>query len=140
MGKNEGREQEKVNTIVGGGATFRGHAHIEGNMWIEGTLYGDVVCSNTLTVAEGGHVDANVRARDIVIGGTVRGDIHGENRVTLQSSARLQGELSAMVLIVEEGAALQADCGIGKDEVPFPLPALQASRGFSARYPSGGSG
>ena len=121
MKKDQAYEHEEVHTIVGRGATFEGNAHIEGNLWIEGTLHGHITCLGTVTIAQNGSVDASLRARDIVIGGTVKGEVGAENRVTLQSSARVQGKLSATVLIVEEGAALRGDCDIGKDNLSFSV-------------------
>lgn len=119
--------QEGNTTIVGRGATFEGNAHIQGEMLIEGTLHGDVVCSDTLTVGRDGSVIANPRARDMVIAGTVTGDIDVENQVTVRSTARLQGKLKATALVVEKGAALRADCDIGEDCLSFSLSDREAS-------------
>lgn len=131
MKKNELHDREEVNTIISRGATFEGTFHIVGGLWVEGTLRGEVVCSDTLTVGQDGDVEANLRARDLVIAGTVVGGIEAESRVTLRSTARFQGEIKAMALIVEEGAVLRADCDIGESRLSFSLPGREISEMIS---------
>jgi cytoskeletal protein CcmA (bactofilin family) len=116
-------DRRESDTIVAQGTRFKGNAHVEGDLWIGGIVLGEVVCSDTLRVAQDSDVQANLRARDVVIAGEVRGDVQAENRVTLQSTAQVQGKLRAVVLVVEEGAALRAACDIGRNTLSFSLPA-----------------
>ena len=121
MKKDEILDAEEINSVVSRGSTFEGVFHVQGGMWIEGILHGEGVCTGTLTVGQDGDIEANLRARNIVIAGSVVGAIEAENRVTLRSTARLRGEIRAMALIVEEGAALKASCDIGKGKLSLSL-------------------
>jgi cytoskeletal protein CcmA (bactofilin family) len=127
MKRDETHDLEEINSVVSRGSTFEGTFHVEGGMWIEGVLRGEGVCTGTLTVGQDGDVEANLRARDIVIAGAVVGAVEAEGRVTLRSTARLSGEVRAIALIVEEGAALKANCDIGEERLSFPLPDREVS-------------
>lgn len=127
MKKDEGRAPDEIATVISRGSTFEGTFHVEGGMWIEGVLHGEGVCTGTLTIGQDGDVEANLRARDIIIAGAVVGSIEAESRVTLRSTARLRGDIKAMALIVEEGAALRADCDIGENKLSFSLPERKVS-------------
>jgi cytoskeletal protein CcmA (bactofilin family) len=111
--KEDAEEYRDIDTILGRGDTFKGSAHIDGALQIEGALDGDAVCSGVLTVTQEGTAEADLRADEMVIAGMVVGDIIAEKRVTLHETARLQGTLKAMALVVTEGAALRAECDIG---------------------------
>ena len=119
--RERNHDQEGINTIVNRGVLFEGKANAEGDMLIEGKVHGEVICSDGLPVGQDGNVEANLRAQDIVIAGTVTGEIEAAHRATLQSTAQLQGRLKAMALIVEEGAVLRAaDCDIGESRPDWP--------------------
>lgn len=104
---------QEISTVITRDATFEGTFYVEGGMWIDGILHGKGVCTGTLTIGQDGNIEANLRARDIIIAGTIVGTIEAENRITLQSTARLEGNLKAITVVVEEGAMLKAHSDIG---------------------------
>jgi cytoskeletal protein CcmA (bactofilin family) len=119
--RGRNHDQEGINTIVNRGTLFEGKADVEGDMLIEGKVHGEVICSDGLTVGQDGNVEANLRAQNIVIAGTVTGEIEAEHRATLRSTAQLQGRLKAKALVVEEGAVLTAaHCDIGESRSDWP--------------------
>jgi cytoskeletal protein CcmA (bactofilin family) len=65
---------------------------------------GEIVCPSTVTIARGVHVKARIKAKSVVIFGTVEGEVHVEERAVLKSSSTLHGDIHAARVLVEEGA------------------------------------
>lgn len=83
----------------------------------EGTLRVDAYMAGTihsndgkLILHAGGTIDGDLFVREAVIDGTVRGDIHGTQRVELGSSARVIGDISTSQLQIQPGATFQGRC------------------------------
>lgn len=71
---------------------------------VEGTINVD---GHALTVAEEATVDALIAAETIVIQGTVTGATLASGKITVQPTAKVEGELSAPTIVVAEGALIQ---------------------------------
>ena len=75
--------------------------------YIAGTIHSD---DGKLILSAGGTIDGDVFVREAVIDGTVRGDIHGTERVELDSSARVIGDIETAQLQIQPGATFQGRC------------------------------
>ena len=71
---------------VGAGLTFRGELAGDGDFHIAGRFEGDINVTGRVLVGEGAEVDANINARAIVVGGTVRGNLSATTRVETVST------------------------------------------------------
>ena len=83
----------------------------------EGTLRVDAYLAGTIHSADGklilqtgGTIDGDVFVREAIINGTVRGDVHGTQRVELGSSARVIGDIKTAQLLIQPGATFQGRC------------------------------
>lgn len=95
------------NTVeIKGSLTFR-HG-----LLFDGRLEGDIESGGSLTIGENGDVQADIRARAVVILGKVTGNITATERCELRSRGQLYGDLQTARLIIEEGATF-----VGKSEV-----------------------
>lgn len=59
---------------------------------------------------------ASVTGRVVIVEGTVEGDIHSEEQVVLRASARVQGDIIAPRLVLEDGARFRG--GVDMGDVP----------------------
>jgi cytoskeletal protein CcmA (bactofilin family) len=76
-------------------------------MVIEGQVEGKVdLPNNQLTVGADGKVKAEIHAKSIVVVGRVDGNVFGLERVEIQATGHVEGDVSAPKLIVAEGAQL----------------------------------
>jgi cytoskeletal protein CcmA (bactofilin family) len=71
---------------------------------VEGTI---AVDQHTLTIAEEASVDAAIAAESMVIGGRVLGELAAISKIAIQASASLEGECSAPIVSIEDGAFVQ---------------------------------
>ena len=90
-----------------GNVTFSAGMRIDGRL--RGELLGragDAQKSSLLVLTDRGHIEGKVYCHDALINGTVVGDIDVENRLELQSEARVSGSIRYRSLQVEIGAVI----------------------------------
>ncbi|HXM35844.1 MAG TPA: polymer-forming cytoskeletal protein, partial [Pyrinomonadaceae bacterium] len=66
--------------------------------------------SGTLVIGTNGKVDANIEVAVATIHGTVNGDIIATQRLELGRSAKVNGNIQAPSLIIEQGALFEGSC------------------------------
>ena len=103
-----------VNTVVGKGTVLDGYFEVQEGIRVDGTLSGRLAASGTLVVGPAGEVRAEVvKVGDALIAGRLEGSLQARNQVKLESSAVLIGDVTARVLIIEEGAEFRGFCDAG---------------------------
>jgi len=100
-------------TTIGADAVFKGELTFEKGMRLLGKFEGEIKSSGELVVAEGATLDGDVSAGAIRIDGIVKGNLDAGTKVSLTSSARLEGDVQAQRLEVAEGAVLIGRCVVG---------------------------
>jgi|SRR5215469_1680523 len=88
------------------------------DLFIDGNVEGKVNFQNSiLTVGPNATVKADITAREIVVRGRVHGKLDGSDRVQLWSSARVEGDIRADRVSIEEGAEIRGKMEAGKPPV-----------------------
>ena len=76
-----------VDTLIGKQTVIHGDLHFRGGLYIEGRVVGRLIAEEgadaRLTLADGGHIEGEVRAPVVVINGRLDGDVHAGERVEL---------------------------------------------------------
>jgi len=113
---------------VSKGIKIRGEVNGRGDLHVDGQVEGTINLEEaSVTVGAGGHVVAEVNAREITVHGNVEGDIEGTERVVLGRSGALEGDIKTRRLIVEDGAELRGRVEMPRAaEVAKPRPAPAA--------------
>jgi cytoskeletal protein CcmA (bactofilin family) len=92
---------------IGKAISIRGDLTGNEDMVIEGQVEGKVdLPNNQLTVGANGKVKAEIHAKGIVIVGEVIGNVVGLERIEIQATGRVEGDVTAPKLVVAEGAQL----------------------------------
>lgn len=100
MGKNYDQEI----SILSHGLKFDGKLSSEGNVRIDGDFTGDIIINGNLTLGEKSIVKANIRATNITISGKIDGTVEASEKVILESTSRLVGDIKAKILVINEGS------------------------------------
>lgn len=103
---------DRVNTIIGKDTTFSGTLEVSGTLRVDGVLKGEVNVSDTIAVGPTGQVDANVKTKNAVISGSVKGNVHATEKVELQAKANITGDLTTKALVIEQGALFHGNCNM----------------------------
>src|SRR3990172_3136581 len=107
-------------SIIGSGMRGVGDISADGVVKIEGAVVGSVRAAKQVLVGKGGEVEGDVVSREAIIGGEVRGGIYAEERVELQATSVVHGDVSTKRLFVQEGGAINGVLRIGEDAAQPP--------------------
>lgn len=92
-------------STIGRSVRLKGDIHAKENLYIQGEVEGTVcVDGHTLRVGRNGRLAANVFAKTIHIEGILTGDLYGAEQVVIHKTGRVQGNIVAPRVIVEDGA------------------------------------
>ena len=116
-------------TVISGETTIEGKIIAQAELRIDGTFKGEIVSDSRVIVGTAGKVEGTVQAKTMVVSGRVVGNLKVHERLELQSTGELFGDLETQpgALIIEKGARLEGRCtmGIKKDNksvLPSPQP------------------
>jgi cytoskeletal protein CcmA (bactofilin family) len=119
-----------MNTIIGKGTSIEGSMSVTQSVRIDGSFKGTLNATDTLIVGATGELsDVSVSVKNAMLGGNIKGNITASNKVTLESTSRLEGDLTAKLLVIEEGALFSGNCKSG-DTAAQQKPVQDESRKY----------
>ncbi len=128
-------KMSKLNDLIGNGTNFEGKLESAGDIRIDGRFNGEISVNGTLSIGEGGLVEADIYASFVVIGGRFRGNIFAEKRVEILPPANVCGEIEAPSIILQDGAIFEGNCRMREATVEEKNRALELIK--SDRPPAG---
>ena len=109
---------KNVQTMIGAEAVVNGPIKFRGGIIVYGKVYGDIHTDGPVRITISGEVIGDVQASDAHIGGSIKGNVTGSNRIVLGRKSELKGDLIYRNLIIEDGAQFEGSCsviGVKKD-------------------------
>lgn len=97
-------EVEETETVIGPRSFLDGTLKCESNVRIKGTAQGEISSSKSVIIEESASVNAKVSAANAVVAGKLEGSIECDGRLEILATGKVSGELTAGVLIIQEGA------------------------------------
>ena len=99
-----------LTAFIDEGSEIEGKCTFGGTVMLNGTVRGEITCTDTVIIGEKGIAHATVRAGAIVISGQVVGSLIATQRLEMRGAARVFGDIEAPVVIMEEGVIFQGHC------------------------------
>lgn len=96
--------------IISEGSELEGHLSSEHDIRIGGLLTGSINTQAKIIVSENGQIRGDVNALQVDIAGKIEGDIFVKNKAVLRGGAFIEGNVTAKILVVEEGAIINGLC------------------------------
>jgi cytoskeletal protein CcmA (bactofilin family) len=135
--------------MIGRGISIAGDVSSDSNLRIEGVIKGNSVKSkHDVEIGESGKVTASISAKLVRIAGEVTGDVNGSEKVMIAKSGRVQGNVVAPRVQLEDGALFRgsidmnpAEPADAKPNAPAPSKPtpVEASGGSKSAAPAGGT-
>ncbi len=100
----------KKETIIAGNCVLDSNLKADGNLRIYGKIDGNVVVNGDVTIGETGVVLGTVTADNLVLEGTVEGNVTCKNSLKLTSSAKLNGDAHVKNFASQEGCLFAGKC------------------------------
>ncbi len=97
----------EISTLLGRGTTFEGKLTFEGTVRIDGKLKGTVFSDDVLIIGEGATVEADIDIGEIIIQGTLVGNVHAKRGIEVLAPGRVKGDLHTPSLQIEKGVIFE---------------------------------
>ncbi len=102
------RKRQDIQTLVGSGTRVTGDIEFQGGLHLDGTVVGSILAQDgadaVLSVSQNGLIEGTVKAPQVVLNGTVKGDVIATDRVELGPTARVVGNVVYNLIEMAIGA------------------------------------
>lgn len=123
------REPEPGSALIGNSVVVKGQIYSREDLHVDGEVDGRIeLQEHRLTVGPHGKVQASIKAREVVVVGTVHGNVEAAEKFDIRKEAKLVGDIKTARIAVEDGAYLKGSVDIPKPEDSRSAPPPQ-SRG-----------
>lgn len=111
----EGIGQNELN-IINAGTYLEGSVETKGSLQINGKVKGMVKAADEVRVGRSGEIIGQVYAKNARIAGKIQGDVFIDQKLTLEETSTLNGNLTAGKLIIDEGAFFNGKSEMGNSK------------------------
>lgn len=115
---------------IGKAVMVKGQIFSREDLIIDGEVEGTVEAhEHRVTIGPNGKVHAGVKAREIVVLGSINGNVEATDKIDIRKDARLVGDIKTARIVIEDGAYFKGSIDITKAEAkPQPAPAAPPRR------------
>lgn len=124
-----------VIAAIGKSVQIRGELQGSEDLMVDGMVEGTIALQESrLTLGPNAKVKANVSARDIVVMGSIQGNLQASGRIELRSGCQVVGDLRSARLSIEENASFSGKVDLLTAEKPSAAatPVASSAAGASA--------
>jgi cytoskeletal protein CcmA (bactofilin family) len=120
---------------IGKSITIKGDLSGNEDLQIDGTVEGRIdLPNNQLTIGAEGRVKAEVHAKAVVVIGHVTGNLAAADRIQVEATGIVDGDVKAPRLVIQEGAMLngsvEMSSGAKPSKLETPPPLAKAAGGL----------
>lgn len=112
-------EMHRIESLIGHMVKVDGTMKSQGSITIDGEFKGVLEVGNKLTIGKDASVEAQIKAKDAFIAGSVIGDMEVSERLELSASSKINGNIKAGMIVMEAGAILNGNCQMGGGNALF---------------------
>jgi cytoskeletal protein CcmA (bactofilin family) len=106
---------------------IKGQIFSREDLTIDGEIDGSVeLHEHRLTVGPNGKLQAGVKAREVVVLGTIHGNVEASDKIDIRKDAKLVGDIKTARIVIEDGAYFKGSIDIARPEISKPAAPAQA--------------
>jgi cytoskeletal protein CcmA (bactofilin family) len=120
--------------VIGKSVMIKGQIFSREDLTIDGEIDGSVeLHEHRLTVGPNGKLQAGVKAREVVVLGTIQGNVEASDKIDIRKDAKLVGDIKTARIVIEDGAYFKGSIDIVRQEAkaaaapPPPKPVVATS-------------
>jgi cytoskeletal protein CcmA (bactofilin family) len=98
-------EARPVVSVFGASLRFKGELRADEDFTLQGRIEGSIHHTQNLTIGTDGFVKGDSRARNIIVDGTIEGDLYALESIAIRPTAKVQGNLMAPRVSIADGAS-----------------------------------
>lgn len=105
-GTSKRRSEGHAVSIVAADMIVSGNLQSQGIVRIEGRVTGNVTAADQILLTQGGVIEGDLETKEAVLAGEVHGTVTANERVEIQTTARLLGDIVTPRLLIQEGGQI----------------------------------
>jgi cytoskeletal protein CcmA (bactofilin family) len=129
---------------LGKSVVIKGQILSREDLTLDGEVEGTVeLQEHRLTIGPNGKVSATVKAREIVILGTIHGNVEATDKIDIRKDAKLVGDIRTARIVIEDGAYFKGNIDIVRTDRPAAAkeaPKAQVATANAASHTPVGAG
>ena len=122
------RDIPRIQTRLGTDTNLKGTLRFSDSVEISGTLEGKIIADGFLLIREGATITADIKAREIIVGGVVHGNIEATARLEILSTGQIYGNVRTAKFRVADGVVFEGKCEMLRDSDAIDVFAAPADR------------
>lgn len=137
MARSTQNKLPKTSTRLGVSTQLNGKLKFKDSLRVSGSFEGEIESDGFLYIDAGAVVKADIRARSVVLGGTVRGNVFASERVEMLPSAKVYGNVRTARVRIGEGVIFEGQCEMIRNASSvdvFAVPANQLRKSIQDIY------
>ncbi|MCU0848058.1 MAG: polymer-forming cytoskeletal protein [Spirochaetes bacterium] len=116
VNKNPVYDVGMISTVFAKDTNFIGELVFKKSLQINGNFEGDIASGGYLVVGEGAVVKANIKAKTVILIGTVYGNIEATSKLEIHPNGKLYGNIRTAKLTIADGVVFEGKCEMIKTE------------------------
>jgi cytoskeletal protein CcmA (bactofilin family) len=115
---------DNIDTVVAAGADIKGEFKSNGSVRVDGGIDGQLEIKRDLILGDQGVIKGSINVYNILVAGTVEGNITAQGKIEITSTGTILGDVVAATFVVAEGGKFQGNCKMieAKQERKVRLP------------------
>jgi cytoskeletal protein CcmA (bactofilin family) len=110
---------ESANSVnsIGKSVKVVGQIYSKEDLFVDGTVEGTLEASeHKVTIGPHGTIQATIKAREVLVLGTIQGNVEAFERLEIRKDAKLLGDIRTARIVIEDGAYFKGSIDIIKPE------------------------
>jgi len=97
---------------IGASMTIKGEIRAREELLVDGEVEGSLESQSLLTVGPNGKVHANIKAREVIVFGSVRGNVEVAEKIAIRDQGSLVGDIKTAGISIDDGAYFKGSIDI----------------------------
>jgi cytoskeletal protein CcmA (bactofilin family) len=102
--------------VIGASMEIKGEIRSREELMVEGDVEGVIESQSSVTIGPNGKVKANIRAREVAVYGSVRGNIEVVEKIAIRDKGSLIGDIKTAGISIDDGAYFKGSIDIVRPE------------------------
>ncbi len=108
--------ENAITTIIGPETEITGGIKSKGSIRIGGSVRGNVESEGVVVITKDAYVKGNIIAQSAVIAGKVRGDLKLSDKVNIEASGEVYGDIETRRLLIDDESVFSGKCTMNREE------------------------
>ncbi len=116
VSKNPVYDFGMIATVFSKDTELSGDLSFKKSLQINGKFDGEITSGGILVVGEGAEVKANIKAKTVILKGTINGNVEAEDRLEIHEAGQLYGNIRTAKLKIADGVVFEGKCEMIRED------------------------